>query len=75
MDRRRYGIFWRNIFVSIPLISEVDEVDKLRYVAVHALQGNQNEIEKKSMSDILITTGGMLLPLLTRVGHNHGHAH
>lgn len=42
-----------------------------RYVAMHTMQEQAAQVEKPGMKDTCAAVFGMLLPLLTQVGHHH----
>jgi hypothetical protein len=52
---------------------------EFRYVAMHSLQSHNHSFGESEnsisvqKSDIMYTAFGMLLPLLTQIGHSHAH--
>lgn len=80
MDRADTPFQWR--YVSVSVLNASFRWLTKRYVAMHAMQ-DDHEDDKEPVEEnrgrlfgvrkIGASLAGMFLPLLTLVGHNHGH--
>lgn len=83
-------LFWRHLLVSNQTVYSFASANFARYVAMHSMTEATNPQEEPiihgymdappgkpnmSKTDILIVVFGMLLPLVTQIGHAHAHAH
>lgn len=81
---------WRHILVSTTSFMIITTTDLGRYVAMHSMMEATSPQEEPvvngyldapfgkpnmSKTDILLVVFGMLLPLVTQIGHAHAHAH